>query len=49
MHKTKVLSIRISEVAKQVKRMKTKDIFIHYENFDAIISQIMQIFEYSDF
>ena len=48
-HKSKVLSIRITDVTKLVKKLKTKDIFAHYENFDAIISQIMQIFENTDF
>lgn len=48
-HKSKVLSVRITDVTKLVKKMKTKDIFTHYENFDAIISQIMQIFENTDF
>lgn len=47
--KSKVLSIRISEVTRQIKKMKNKDLFAHYENFDAMISQIIQMFENNDF
>ena len=47
--KSKVLSMRISEVTKHVKKMKNKDIFSHYETFDALISQILQMFENNDF
>jgi len=49
MYKSKMLSIKISEVAKQVKKMKTKDLFLHYESFDSLISQIVQMFENNDF
>jgi hypothetical protein len=44
-----VLSIRISEVTRNIKKLKNKDIFTHYEGFDAMISQIVQMFESSDF
>jgi len=49
MRKSKVLSIRISEVTRQVKKMKNKDLFQHYEGFDAMITMIIQMFENNDF
>ena len=49
MRKSKILSIRISEVTRQVKKMKNKDIFAAYESFDSMITQIIQMFENNDF
>ena len=49
MKKSKVLSIRISEVTKQIKKMKTKDLFTTYESFDNMITQIIQMFENNDY
>lgn len=49
MKKSKVLSIRISEVTRQVKKMKNKDLFATYESFDNMITQIITMFENNDF
>ena len=49
MDKSKVLSVRITDVTKQVKKMKTKELFSHYESFDSLISQIVQMFENNDY
>lgn len=49
MNKSKLLSVRISEVTRQVKKLKNKDIFTTYEHFDALISQIIQMFENNDY
>jgi hypothetical protein len=49
MIKSKILSVRISEVTRLVKKMKTKDIFTAYEHFDSMITQIIQMFENNDF
>lgn len=49
MRKSKVLSIRISEVTRQIKKMKNKDLFATYESFDNMITQIIQMFENNDF
>ena len=49
MKKSKVLSIRISEVTRQIKKMKNKDLFSTYESFDNMITQIIQMFENNDF
>jgi hypothetical protein len=49
MRKNKLLSVRISDVTRLVKKLKTKEIFLHYETFDSLISQILQMFENNDF
>lgn len=49
MRKSKVLSIRISEVTRQIKKMKNKDLFATYESFDNMITQIITMFENNDF
>lgn len=49
MNKSKLLSIRISEVTRQIKKLKNKDIFATYESFDALITQIIQMFENNDY
>lgn len=49
MVRSKILSVRISEVTRQVKKMKNKDIFTAYENFDSMITQIIQMFENNDY
>lgn len=47
--KSEVLTVRISEVTRKVKKMKTKDLFFHYESFDAMIGQILSMFENNDY
>lgn len=46
---SKVLSIRISEATRTVRKMKNKEIFSVYEKFDKMISQIIQMFENNDY
>mmetsp|Transcript_35862 Transcript_35862/g.35490 ORF Transcript_35862/g.35490 Transcript_35862/m.35490 type:complete len:104 (+) Transcript_35862:131-442(+) len=49
MRKSKVLSVRISEVTRLIKKMKNKDLFTTYESFDNMITQIMTMFENNGF
>jgi len=44
--KSKILSIRMSEVAASLKNLSIQDIFMNYENFDALITEIFNIFEH---
>lgn len=45
-YKSKLLSTRMSEVSAKVKNATTSEIFYTYESFDALITQIFNIFEH---
>ena len=39
----------MSEVAASLKNLSIQDIFMNYENFDALITEIFNIFEHQSF
>jgi hypothetical protein len=43
--KSLLLSIRMSEVSPKLKGLSIGDILMNYENFDALITEIFNIFE----
>ena len=47
--KNKILNIRMSEVSAKVKAQTIGEIFLTYESFDALITQIFNIFEHQTF
>ena len=46
--KTSLLSKKVSEAPKYIKKLSTKDLFLVYDEFDKFISLIFQIFENKD-
>lgn len=44
--KSQILSVRMSEVSQKLKNISIGDILMNYENFDALITEIFNIFEH---
>ena len=47
--KSQLLNIRMGEVSSKLRNCSIQDILMNYENFDALIQQIFQIFEHQNF
>lgn len=47
--KSNILSVRISEVSAKLKNSPTSEVLQNYESFDALLTQIFNIFEHQNF
>ena len=47
--KNKILNVRMSEVSVKAKQYSVAELFSTYESFDALVTQIFNIFEHQNF